>query len=230
MRSIFFGGVLALTLAVQGNAADIPTYQQPLVPFVPAVYNWTGIYLGVNAGYGFAQAVETASDGFGFSLSSTENLNGPIGGVHFGGNYQTGSFVIGIEVDATASGQKNTTTIGAFVPITLEDKVTWLTTARLRFGGAIDRVLLYGTAGGAYGEFTSTVTVPLLGSASTSTQRAGAVVGAGVEYAFTAGLIGRLEYLYLRSADQTNQFFGVSVSNHLSDNLIRAGLSYKFGP
>jgi outer membrane immunogenic protein len=229
MRKIVFGIALALTVVVQGNAADLPTYQ-PLVPFVPAVYNWTGIYLGVNAGYGFAQATETANNNFGFSLSSTENLSGGVGGIHFGGNYQTGSFVFGLEVDGTASGQKNTATIGAFLPITIEDKVTWLTTARLRVGGAIDRVLLYGTAGGAYGELTSTVTVPFFGSASASTQRAGGVVGAGVEYAFTAGLIGRLEYLYLRSADQTNTFFGVSVSNHLSDNIVRAGLSYKFGP
>jgi opacity protein-like surface antigen len=72
--------------------------------------------------------------------------------------------------------------------------------------------------------------VPFLGAASASTQRAGGVIGAGVEYAFTPEMIGRVEYLYLPSADQTNTFFGVSVSNHLSDNIVRAGLSYKFGP
>jgi outer membrane immunogenic protein len=167
----------------------------------------------------------------GFSLSSTENLNGPVGGIHFGGNYQTGAFVIGLEVDGMLSGQKNTTTVGAFFfPITVEDKVTWLTTARLRVGGAVDRFPLYATGGGAYGEFKSTVTVPFLGAASASTQRAGGVIGAGIEYAFTPSLIGRVEYLYLRSADQANTFFGVSVSNHLSDNIVRAGLSYKFGP
>jgi outer membrane immunogenic protein len=225
MKKFTLAALLVLA-GIEARAADFPTYQ-PLVAMVAPVYNWTGIYLGANVGYGFAQATESSSFGF----SSSEQLSGVVAGGHFGGNYQTGAFVIGLEVDGMLSGQKNTTTTGTFFfPITLEDKVTWLTTARVRIGGAIDRVLLYATAGGAYGEFKSTVTVPFFGAASVSTQRAGGVIGAGVEYAFTHGLIGRVEYLYLRSADQTNTFFGVSVSNHLSDSIVRAGLSYKFGP
>jgi hypothetical protein len=144
VRKIIAGAMSLALGGVGANAADFPAYR-PLVPVVPAVYNWTGIYLGVNVGYGVAQATESSTFGF----SSSEQLSGAVGGGHFGGNYQTGAFVIGLEVDGMLSGQKKTTTTGyVFFPITIEDKVTWLTTARVRVGGAIDRVLLYATAGG----------------------------------------------------------------------------------
>ena len=40
-------------------AADMPAPQAAPVPppvYFPAYYNWSGIYLGVNGGYGFGQS------------------------------------------------------------------------------------------------------------------------------------------------------------------------------
>ena len=63
-----------------GNAADLPL--APPVPYVPAptpVYNWTGIYVGVNGGYGFGQ--QTPGSLFGDSFSAFDyNANGWLGG------------------------------------------------------------------------------------------------------------------------------------------------------
>jgi outer membrane immunogenic protein len=234
--ALVIAGALFSTAAV---AADFPAYQ-PAPVVVARVYDWTGIYIGGNVGYGFATRNRTASSSFnpGLSFTASEDLNGAVGGLQLGGNFQTGNFVIGLEIDGMASGQKNTGSVASGF-ITFDDEVTWLATARLRVGAAIDRLLIYATGGGAYGEFKQTVNTPAVfffgrpifppTTTVITTQRAGFAAGAGLEYAFTAGLIGRVEYLFLRSADETNTILGVAVTNHLTDNIVRVALSYKFG-
>jgi outer membrane immunogenic protein len=87
---------------------------------------WTGLYFGVNAGYGWAQSssniVFTGPQGSGtttpLGLGATElgatkligsgNLSGAIAGGQMGFNWQSGMIVFGAEVDAQWSGQQKT--------------------------------------------------------------------------------------------------------------------------
>src|SRR3954469_16651790 len=73
-------------------AADMP-----LKAPAPAVYNWTGPYGGVHAGYGGG-----VKDWGGINFLA----QGAIAGVQFGVNQQIGNFVFGVEVDASWSGMK----------------------------------------------------------------------------------------------------------------------------
>jgi outer membrane immunogenic protein len=239
MRTIIALALMSTLSAGAAVAADFPpVYGAPVV--VARVYDWSGIYLGAHAGIGGAQVYNTAT-GSSFTITSTQNqaLGGGVAGLQFGGNYQINAFVIGFEIDGSWSSQNKTYTVGDFVPVTVEDRVTWLSTARLRFGAAINRALLYATVGGAYGEFKRTVNIPPIfvpffgvipGSTTLVTdQRPGIAVGLGVEYAFTQALIGRVEFLALRSAERTNTISGVTFSDYLVDGILRVGLSYKFG-
>src|SRR6476660_3129477 len=85
-------GILAAKAALAADFPIAPAYQ----PVVAPVYDWTGIYIGVNAGYGFGTVSETVSSSLGFgnglNFTTTENLRGAVGGAQFGGNYQSGSF------------------------------------------------------------------------------------------------------------------------------------------
>jgi hypothetical protein len=56
------------------------------------------IYMGINAGYGAARLMESASSGAD-SLSASESGSGLIAGGQIGANYQSGVFVVGFEVD-----------------------------------------------------------------------------------------------------------------------------------
>jgi outer membrane immunogenic protein len=188
----------------------------------PAQYNWSGFYIGANAGYGSAQQSLTASLG-GFTGSGSQDLKGPIAGALVGFNFQSGMFVGGIEADYQWSDQKITD--GGFT-----DRISAFATVRGRVGVAIDNVYIYGTGGYAYFEFKSDgggLTV-----ASLMNQN-GWTVGAGIDVAVFGNLIARAEYLYLQSFDKdtvVGTVLGpITVTGHTTDNVVRGALIYKFG-
>src|SRR5215510_15943411 len=110
-------------------AADWPVMGPQLYPSVPAVplmpVNWTGIYFGANAGYGWAQGSSNTVFAGGFTggtttpfgrgatelggtgLSSSSSPRGGIAGGQIGFNWQAGMVVFGAELDAEWSGQSN---------------------------------------------------------------------------------------------------------------------------
>ena len=101
IRAVLASAALCAIFGQAGNAADDPgpANPSPLPPPVLApIYSWTGIYMGINAGYGTARLIESASRGAD-SLSASESGSGLIAGGQIGANYQSGVFVVGFEVD-----------------------------------------------------------------------------------------------------------------------------------
>ncbi len=218
MKRFVFAGALALAAGGQALAADLPP---PMAPpprapatYVPApvpIFTWSGIYIGINGGYGFGTA--TASGGGG-SISP----NGFLAGGTVGGNYQFGNFVVGLEGDGDWSNLDGTNN-------GYEAQSTWLATVRGRAGYAWDRVLFYGTAGGAFANFQ----VGPTGGSFTSGSQAGWTAGAGVEAAFAPNWTAKVEYLYVDFAGLTcTTCGGGAPSVTLTENLVRAGINYKF--
>ena len=124
---------------------------------------------------------------------SNANDNGGIVGGTLGFNYQMNAFVFGVEGDFDYSGI-NTGTTGTVCTFsgTCQTGNNWLSTLRGRFGFAVDRVLFYGTAGGAFGNVQTTFN----GATTTHTQ-AGWTAGVGVEAAFAENWTAKIEYLYV---------------------------------
>jgi outer membrane receptor protein involved in Fe transport/opacity protein-like surface antigen len=188
-------------------------------------YNWSGFYLGLNAGGAFGINTMTASGGGG---SASVKEPGFLGGAQVGANYQTGPVVWGFEADYDASTQNKSLPAGVLTGST--SQTPWFATLRGRVGMAFDRTLVYGTAGGAAGELRSIANIPA-GTTSTTVTYGTWIAGAGVEYGITDNLSARVEYLYL---DKNNIATGVigppatQITTHLQDNLVRAGLNYRF--
>ena len=205
------------------QAADMPIkapYYKGPPRSVVSYHNWTGFYVGINGGYGWATG----------SLDVPPTTFSPRGWL-FGGtlgyNYQVGSVVWGLEGDYAWSGVKGTGTCGAFV---CELSNPWFGTARGRLGYAFDRWLPYVTAGGAFGKVRLTTTSPLVPESSKT--QIGWTVGAGLEYAFLGNWSAKLEYLYadLGSFDCSATCGGPAPNNvSFRENIVRAGLNYKFG-
>ena len=220
------------------SAADLPVkapvYQAP----PPLVYRWTGFYVGGNVGYSWGHAHSDATatiSSIGTGLNGGNNvitsntagapaqLNGALGGVQAGYNWQSGSSVYGLEADVQATGQHGdgvfafTAPLGATINNVLATgtltntttyKLPWFGTFRGRIGYAADRWLFYATGGLAFGEISTASTTTMGFSAGvgapappqsffTREVRAGWVIGAGVETAFAANWSFKLEYLHM---------------------------------
>jgi outer membrane immunogenic protein len=235
MKRFLFAGAFALLAGGQALAADLPPPPGPAprAPAVylppPAVYNWTGIYIGVNGGYGFGNSTWNTPLG----NSGSFNTTGFVGGGTLGGNYQMGSFVVGIEGDGEYNGLSGTTSSAGCFAIatgtTCQTSSTWLATLRGRAGYAWDRILFYGTGGGAYGNVKATS-----GGFTDTNNEFGWTAGAGIEAAFAPNWTAKVEYLYVSlqngSCTITGScaFGGGGGSVSFNENIIRAGVNYKF--
>jgi outer membrane immunogenic protein len=145
---------------------------------VATVYDWGGGYIGINGGYAFGQS-EWGSDPLnpsGNSSTGNFHVNGGLVGGTIGVSGQFGAWVLGVEGDFDWQGLKGTSgssfctsLIATSAPnitdntqqppvitnnalpagLSCKTASNWLGTFRARFGYAWDRVLFYGTAGGA---------------------------------------------------------------------------------
>ncbi len=159
-------------------AADLPV-SGPYRPgpfMVRQPVEWTGIYFGANAGYGWGQyssniaftGLQTNSPPLfpagtttPFGLGATElsgtrivgsgSPNGAIAGGQIGFNWQAGMFVFGGEIDGQWSGQENTFTAACGTDCTATEtiKIRSLVTGRGRVGLAFDWFMPYVTGGAA---------------------------------------------------------------------------------
>jgi outer membrane immunogenic protein len=225
-----------MATCIVAQAADLPmapAYQP--APVVVPVYNWTGIYIGVNGGWGGGQ-----QEPFNIFTDRFDAFNAPLSGWMFGGTagaqIQSGHVVLGFEADidwANITGSATVVpTIGG-VPIaagtaSLTSNITSVSTGRMRVGYALDNWMLYATAGLALLGSNANVStlggvacnIAVLGAVCSGTDyRLGGTAGAGIEWGFTPSMSAKVEYLYITAAS-----FELS---HI--NVVRAGLNFRFG-
>ena len=172
MKRMLFAGAVMLAATGSTLAADLPPSMPPpppprapaaYVPVAPPMYNWGGIYVGINGGYGFGSSNWSATG----TSTGNFNIQGPLAGGTLGANFQTGQFVFGIEGDGDWSNIKGSASTTNAVCPGCQTANTWLATLRARAGVAWDRVLIFGTAGGAGGSINTSGT----GITSTLEQR-----------------------------------------------------------
>ena len=104
----------------------------------------------------------------------------------------------------------------------------WLATFRARVGYAIDRVLIFGTAGGATGSIWAGLSPP--GTFDIS-NNFGWTVGGGLEAIITQNWTAKVEYLYVNLGSgvcPVNCGLAVPINVPLNENLVRVGVNYRF--
>lgn len=174
-------------------AADLMVDNVAIEAAAPAT-TWAGAYIGGSVGYS-AGTVDWEVVGGGPSDSydiSGWNLGGQIGY-----NWQTNNIVFGLESDLSVS-----TLSGEDLGGAASREVNWVASARGRVGFALDRVLLYGTAGIAVAQSTGEFLV----SDETNTH-VGWTIGVGAEAMVTDNVSIKAEYRYSDYGTQTYDYF-----------------------
>lgn len=185
--------------------------------------DWTGFYVGVNAGYGFGdKAFAFTSDG---RRSGEGDIDGVEGGVQVGYTHQFGRFVLGGEVDSQVSNQSGVSddlaTLG-FPGSRFEVERDSFVTVRARAGYSASRTLVYATGGFTSVDSDTRFTGPLGDVLSPNAVTSeGFVVGGGVEAFLALRLTLKGEALYFEFDDEPELIDVESYS-------VRVGVNWRF--
>ena len=237
-RPFVLSAVLTCVVTGSAMAADMPT-KSPV--YRPEAFSWSGFYVGAVAGAGIVtpQFNDKTST---FVEGAWQAGNWAFtGGGTVGYNWQSGHALFGVEADFSWTSFDRTLT-NLDRSSQFDARWNWFSSVRGRFGLALDRTLLYATAGVAIVDLDYQVFRPDLGCGRTfddictrlSKTEVGLALGAGVEYALAGNWSFKAEYLFIKlpskdvgssvAVDRFNTF------QYTTDaHFARIGLNYRFG-
>jgi outer membrane immunogenic protein len=206
-------GLVALGMAAPAAAADLParTYTKAPPPMIPALYDWSGFYTGLNGGWGSSHKCwdSLLPSGTFFASEGCHDATGGVAGGQIGYRWQSSAWVFGVEgqgdwaglrgsnVSLIAPAFTNTSKIDAFGLFTGQVGYAWNTVLAYVKGGAAvtdDRFSVSTTAGNVLAGITGNQT------------RWGGTVGAGLEFAFAPSWSAAIEYDHLFMQDKSTTF------------------------
>jgi outer membrane immunogenic protein len=207
MKRLLLAAVAAMVAAGSTSAADLGRgrtgpYYGPAT--AAPLFNWTGFYVGGNAGWGWGSALGADPSGY-------------LIGLQAGYNFQYASNLLaGFETDIAITGFD-----GSAAGVTVD--LDYIGTVRGRLGYTMERVMLYGTAGLAYGRGDVS-----MGGLSNKQTHFGWTLGAGVEAMIAPNITARLEYLYADLGKETYATVGGPLRVGIDASIVRVGMNYKF--
>ncbi|MEL6201500.1 MAG: outer membrane protein [Pseudomonadota bacterium] len=217
MRATLFKAILSISFLAIAGSASLATDAVRVKPLPVALdiviqepkNDWSGVYIG---GFGYYAA--------GTFDSSQGNIdaNGYEGGIFAGFDLDLDGYIIGGEADIAVGsvvGEQET------AATKLEKRING--SVRARAGIAVDRVLIYGTAGLAL-----TGTELTENTESDTTTHLGWTIGAGVDVKITEKLFGRVEYRYTEYDSETFTLGSNAVATGFDEHSVRAGLGVRF--
>jgi outer membrane immunogenic protein len=253
-----FAAVTALSLIFAGfisgshstaQAADLPIYKG--VPPLPQIDPWTGIYFGVNGGYGWGQ--KTFLDNFptpDLALDAQPSTGGGIGGLQVGYDKQFNWLLVGVEGDFDWSGVKNSN----FSCFTFGDQECsahpeWFGTATAHVGAIWGSFAVYGKGGAAWTEDSYTDVATCQGNQplrkdgitaacgdpfNSNDIRFGWTVGGGVEYRISPSWSVFAEYDFMNFGGKSVSFTDGGTGFFTEEiyqkvNIVKVGVNYKLG-
>ena len=234
-------GALALVATGVANAADFPSQpSSPQAPYyVPAGYNWTGFYIGINGGWASSHKCWDFVPGPGLALTpeGCHNATGAAAGGQIGFNWQGGPLVFGVELIGDWASMTGSNNSRFFVAPqnTNRTKVDAIAAATGRFGYAgYAGLLIYVKGGGAWvdDKYDARITATGVLTASATETRAGWTVGGGFEYDFAPSWSVAVEYDHYDFGTKNVTFAGSGAGIDRigqSVDMITTRLNWRFG-
>lgn len=236
MRSLLLAAVSAVALFSTGAvAADLRVAPRPVTAIAPApVPNWTGAFVGIHAGYAWANREGGYDVSFFGNLFDSRTydygvegylLGGQVGYLHqFGGS----PLVFGFEVDGSWSNAKGIA-VNDLGDETADVKIRWMATAAAKLGFAVtNNLLVFAKGGVAFGDFDH---VGYTGCDFTNTN-VGWMAGGGGEFKFANNVSFKAEYNYVDFGTKTTEctagLASVETTGKITAHIAKAGLNFYF--
>ncbi len=231
MKSLFAAAAILAFGACSASAADLAprSYTKASPPIVAHVYNWTGFYIGAEAGRGWGG--DRWGDVYGTILLANPKPDGALAGGVVGFNWQfTPHLVVGIEGSFNWA-NLNDRQVDVLAPeYTVSTKIDRLFTATGRLGYAWGSWMVYGKGGAAWTRDENSFIAPAFGNFFfPAFNREGWTAGGGIEWMFANSWSAKVEYDHY-DFGQKDTFLGED--EHLGARLnldsVKAGINYHF--
>jgi outer membrane immunogenic protein len=208
MNKILLGAaavLAALSVAAPASAADLPARVYTKAPvMVPAIYDWSGVYIGINGGGGSTHKCWDITNDLGFVVPTTSegchDATGGFVGGQLGYRWQSSAWVFGVEVQGDWADFKGSNTSLFFGPgATNQTKMDAFGLFTGQVGYAWNNVLWYVKGGAAVTDdkYRGLTTVGNVLVDSANDTRWGGTVGTGVEVSFAPNWSVAFEYDHL---------------------------------
>lgn len=241
-KMLFAGAVMALF--VPGARADEST-----------VYDWSGFYAGIHAGYGWGTSDATEDTDLNYSYNMPRDnwdydIDGFLAGGQLGVNFQKDTVLFGLEGDIGflgVKGDKPSHGTNASDDTFSSVDGDFYMTATGRLGYATDRILLYIKGGFALADLNTAIDDETTDDAFIHAKddgiQPGLAAGGGIEWAINDQISLKLEYLYLAFSNikttgtpyllniQTGEpdpFPDVTWKHDVDIHTLKAGINYHF--
>ena len=233
-------GLAVIGIAAPAVAADLPaqTYSKAAPVMIPAAYDWSGVYVGGNGGWGTANRcfdLITISGSF-TAADGCHKTSGAVAGGQIGFRWQTGSWVYGLEFQgdwANLHGSSisnnaniNRSRIDAFGLFTGQ------------IGYAFNTALLYLKGGAAVvADRNDILSGGVVVANAAGDNRWGGTVGGGVEFSFAPNWSAGVEYDHLFIANSNTTFTAVNGSSFVTSfdrvrgaaDMVTVRVNYRWG-
>jgi outer membrane immunogenic protein len=245
IRNVLVAGIgLAALAAAPALAADLaarPYVKAPVM--IPAVYDWSGFYVGINGGGASSHECLTINSVAGTALTPAtsegcHNATGGLVGGQFGYRWQSGGWVFGVEAQGDWADLKGSNpSLTALIPYTNSTKIDAIGLFTGQVGYAWNNVLWYVKGGAAVtdNKYTSAFTATGVVFNQTTETRWGGAVGTGIEFSFAPNWSIGVEYDHLFMGNPNVVFPSTPTSVTRSDNIrqdVDMGtirVNYRFG-
>jgi outer membrane immunogenic protein len=243
MKKFLLGTVGLMAMAAPAAAADMAArmYTKAPPPLI-AVYDWSGFYVGANAGWGSSHSCWDLTSVAGVATGTTpegcQSPSGATAGGQFGYRWQTGAWVFGMEAQGNWADFKGTTASIFTSGLTSnQSKIDDFGMFSGEIGYAWNNTLLYVKGGAAVTE-DKFIGLNSGSAFDTATEdRWGGTVGAGIEYGFAPNWSAAIEYDHLFMGHNSDTFMTTTAPTSLSRtdsirqdvDLITARINYRWG-
>jgi outer membrane immunogenic protein len=204
---------LGATPALSADLAAKPYTKAPAM--ISAIYDWSGFYIGVNAGGGSARSCWTNTSNLGIATipnasEGCHNATGAVAGGQIGYRWQTGPWVLGVEAQGDWADLKGGNA-SLFLPgVSNQSKISAVGLFTGQVGYSWNNVLWYVKGGGAVTDNTYRGAVTTGGAFDQASEtRWGGVVGTGIEVGFAPNWSIAAEYDHLFMGSRALSFSAI---------------------
>jgi len=219
MKKVLLGTVALIALAAPASAADLaarPYTKAP--PLVPPIYDWSGLYLGLNGGGGSAHKCLDVVNAGGVVVApplamGCHDATGGTAGGQIGYRWQTANWVFGVEAQGNWADFKGSNINLVFAGVQDETKIDAFGLFTGQVGYAWNNVLLYVKGGAAVVRDKYRIADVATGLTINDAKetRWGGTIGAGLEFGFAPSWSVGVEYDHLFMGHRDVDFFSTGI-------------------